>query len=434
MNAITALLEAPQSHAVLREILPSVGNLIHDKAEAVRLAVVRMLIRIKTIPNMKYYHIVPLDHLGARFAEEGRGNRTNPVASALTSLMVNSYFPQGPHVESREQIRRALKFLTDDPDAAAVFYANVSKYCPVNSVAQLMVQLLRCLHSAVAEQVKRESILARATIGKRRRFAGGNDDEEEQDEVDDESEPPPTDVMAGLAETVCTLLQSIQPDLIGNAEWDQFLLDEFSGQKLTTILSYYEKKASLSEEGDTRDDCHRICTSILRCAGMLPSKVADGLVPYISTMLASAQDPEDSDSPVESATAYIALLCLWGMTDEVAPSLAKSISSGFGENTLLDSAASDSKKRRSRTPRTSAAFFVLPHLPCHVALSVLGGILRGSDPSSVAAREAILRSQTARSAIEQALEQGTRCAEQMLDGLSVSNKIFPPAVNLSVLI
>lgn len=419
VNAIATLLDAPQSHAVLRELLPSLGNLIHDKVEKVRLAVVRMLLRIKGIPKVKYYHIVPNDHLQARLAEEGKNNPTNSVASALTSLMVNSFFPKDP----KENIRHALKFLTEDPDSAAVFFANVSKFRSADSVAQLTVQLLRCLHSSVEKHVQQEMKLARTATGKRIRSVEANDDDDDAES----SEPPPAYVMAYLAETISTLWQSIEAELPRYAEWNKFLLDEFSGPKLTTILTYFEKKAMNGcPSGDDdeieifHDDCSRTCSAILRCAGRLPSTAVQDLVPYISSILASVQDSDGGDIPMENVTAHIALLCLWDLTDEVAQSLSMSIRSAFQEDTLFNSPAADTRKRSSRRPRTSDVALAVPQLPPLVALNVLGGILCGAEPSSVGAREAILSSKTACIAIENALKEGKRHAEFVLEGDSVS--------------
>ena len=410
---------------MLRELLPSLGNLIHDKVEKVRLAAVRMLLRIKKVPDIKYYHIVSLDHLGARFAEEGKTNPTNSVAAALTGLMVNSYFPVGPNIAPAEQIRRTLKFLTDDPEAALVFYANLSRFRSVDAVAQLCVKLLRCLHSAIEKDQQREK-KKRAKSGKRRRFT----DESENADADDASESFPATLMASLAETIGILWESIEKDLQGDEEWNAFVVDEFSGATLTNILTYCEDKAKYADAvGDEeaeyiREDCYRTSAAILRCAGRLPAKAVEGLVPYISSLLASVEEPddegEDDDSPVDNVSSHVALLCSWDMTDEVALSLASSIKSAFQDDLFVGSPGDNSKKRRGRRSGSDASV-VVPQLPAKVALNVLGDILRGSDPTRVAAREALLSSEKACKSIEKALEVGTKHAERVLAGDSVSH-------------
>jgi hypothetical protein len=47
VHVISLLLEAEESHAVLRALLPSIGNLINDKVERLRLATVKLLLQVK---------------------------------------------------------------------------------------------------------------------------------------------------------------------------------------------------------------------------------------------------------------------------------------------------------------------------------------------------------------------------------------------------
>jgi condensin-2 complex subunit G2 len=451
VNAITRLLEAPQSHAVLREILPSIGNLIHDKVEKVRLAVVRMLLRIKKIPNIKYYHIVPLEHLTARFVEEAKGRSpTNTVAEALTSLMVNSYFPDGSNSDghSTEPIRRALQFCTDEPEAALVFYANVYKHRSFHSIAQLTIQLIRCLYKSVQEQMKRDHVEVKSkatTISKRRRRCNEFNDDEEN--ANDKDVTPPIEVMATIAEVISTLWQSIETQLHDHVEWNQFLMEEFSGPKLSTILTYYENKASniSTTEHDTDDvelildDCYRICSAMLLCAGRLPSKAVDGLVSNVVSslqMVSASFENRHHQQLIDSGTitAYLALLCTWDMTDAVISSIATSIRSELSHIanhsplSILGSPvaiADDSKKRRSSNRRKennkacrehdSSETITIPPLPVHIVLSVLDNIFVGADPSSIAARKAITSTKNRCDDIELALKDGMKCVERILD-------------------
>jgi condensin-2 complex subunit G2 len=442
VNAITHLLDAPQSHAVLREVLPSMGNLIHDKVEKVRLAVVRMLLRIKTVPNIKYYHIVPLEHLTARFAAEAKHHSpTNAVSVALTSLMVNSYFPEGSNTDvesSKEPIRRALQFCTDEPEAAIVFYTNVAKFRSFHSIAQLTIHLLRCLHTSVQEQMKQSSNKVSAAASKRRRRFGTV----VEDRIDDgEGEmTPPLEVMATIAEIICILWQSIESQLQDYEDWNQFLLDEFSGPKLSTILTFYESKSrniSTLEGIDDdemelmQDDCHRICSSMLQCAARLPSKSVDGLVTYMVsslTNMAASQGQGGMDNNI--VTSYIALFCMWGLTDAVVLSFMESIRDALGdspEGSIIGSpvpVALDSKKRRSSgrnsTMKTNQAdedkLATIPQLPVEIVLSVLDHILIGSDASSIAARKAILASKRSCENLIDALQNGMKCMERILNG------------------
>ena len=231
VNAISILLDAKETHAVLRALLPGLGNLIHDRVERVRLAVVRLLAKIKTIPGIKYYHVVPVHHLLARLVEESRPpkNACNPVASALTSLMVNSYFPQ--NVPTADQVSRTVSFLSSDPLAAAVFYSNISAHLALNSVSKLAAMLLRCLVVAV-----QAGPIGNKENRKRRRYGSQHQHDDEKDEPEELGEnlisSANTGLMASLAETICCLWESVSDVTVGILQVDQPLFSHTSSDRV----------------------------------------------------------------------------------------------------------------------------------------------------------------------------------------------------------
>lgn len=207
-----------------------------------------------------------------------------------------------------------------------------------------------------------------------------------------------------------------------NEPCNEFLYEAFSGAVLTDVHAHFEQKASESEElgkrgWKIRDDCYRTNAAILRCAGRLPPKAVEGLASHISSKLADLKANIDDDAVHENITPHIALLCLWGMTEDVASSLSASIQSAFGDDDELISPDVGDGKRNSnkrRSGRNRKEDLAVPPLPARVALEVLGDLLRGPDPSSVAAREAVLSSSAACHAFEMALEVGTVRAERLL--------------------
>lgn len=156
IQTITYLLQEEKTHAVLRPLLPSLGNMIHDKTEKVRLSVVKMLLVVKKLKGIKYYHVVPAKHLLARLAEEARGknNPTGPVAKALTELLSNSFFPTGSKTTTADVIGRTFRLLQDNPDAALTFYRNASTQLSVHSIVKLISALMKCLCFLIVEEKK----------------------------------------------------------------------------------------------------------------------------------------------------------------------------------------------------------------------------------------------------------------------------------------
>jgi condensin-2 complex subunit G2 len=248
LEAATALLEAPQSHAVLRALLPSLGNLIHDKAERVRLAAVKMLRRIKQIPGIRFYHVVPVDHLTARLSEEKRlhqGNPRNAVAKELTALMLNSYFPQGTNVSGADQLQRTLTFLLTDSSAALVFYANLVDHLEVESITKFIVMMLACLKSAVnVDQAQQVTEQSQANSKKRRRRgASSENDQTTENSNKNLMSASNTSLMAGLSENICVLWESIEPMLSADDENQpskDLLTKIFAEAHLANILSHFD--------------------------------------------------------------------------------------------------------------------------------------------------------------------------------------------------
>ena len=428
---------------MLRGLLTHVGALVHDKVEKVRVAVVKMLIAVKALKTIKYFDVVPVEHLTGRLAEEGEGNMNGPVASALTGLMANSYFPDGNDVSGAIQIKRTLMFLSKDPRAARVFYHNISQHISVKSVVKLMAMLLACLESAIqTEQKEMTSKVADAKQRKRRRFGKGDSGDEDTvpdgdaEQTDEARKKSPvtannTSLMASLAETIDVLWQSIEKKLSAKEYSSDYelLVDKFYGTALMDILNHFERTAGLAGAREVNsalaveEDCYRVCAAVLRCAARLPSEAIEGLVPHISTALAALSQHNGSALSLRRTTGFIAVLCLWDMTDQVGGALARSIESAFENDHSLyyedHVSRPDTRKRRTGAPSRTSVVAVVPALSPLLALSVLGNILCGSDPSSIAAREALLHSHDASTAIRRALQRAIKYAELALTGTIV---------------
>ena len=424
---VSLLLEAEHSRAVLRPLLPSLGNLIHDKVEKVRVAVVKMLLKIKKIRGLKYYHVVPVEHLLARLQAEGEvlDSPTSVVATELTGLMLNSYFPQGDGVTGADQMKRTLTFLTNNDGAASIFYQNIAYHLSIGSVAKLAAMLLQCLSAAIDADVKESTAAASSKSKKKRSKKRGRDENSSDDEEEGSSggdktlNASNTRLMAAITETICCLWESIAPSLTeaNNEEINDYLTDAFSGSVLTDALSHFEQKhedAVEDEDKVQQMECRRICSAILRCAGNLTPAVVDGLSSRISTMEVTENT---------NLTAHMALLCVWGMEEDVAKAIGKSIKQGLmdgtDEDAMMEEPRRQSTKRNARSEKrkgTTAEDDMLPfaNMPASLAIASLSNILRGVDPSCVAARDAILDSASACSALEGALDAATSTAERML--------------------
>jgi hypothetical protein len=432
LDAITLILHNPVSLPVLRPLLSKLGNLIHDRVEQVRAACVRMLLQIKKIPGIKYYHVIPVDHLTARLAAEGRANNpTNTVSALLTGLMINSYIPQSS-TEENQQLNRTITFVKSHPEAATVFYQNVSKYLSSTEVEKLAVLLFRYVKNAKKNESPKftgQDATNRET--KRRRPAKANNND--MDTTDLQSS---WSTVANVANIICILLQS--SDLNdGNYNASDILRKEFTATNLISTIAHYEEQARDQNMSDcVKETCYQISSSILQFAATLPAQTVTQLVPHVianmqslvsterrhSESLNSIENGEKDDvASMGTISAHVALLCVSGRMDDVARSIASSIEISFEveHEILFASPAIDSRKRKSgkRADVIAASAgdgIVLPSLPGTIALKLLTNTLSGINPSSITVRKSLLTSTDAMHAIENALSRGIRHAEKIL--------------------
>ncbi|GFS92095.1 condensin-2 complex subunit G2 [Nephila pilipes] len=139
------LLENPLTIPTLRIILPRLKPLFHDISDPVRIAFCQLLLRVKKICGIKYYEIVPLDHLLARMEEDP------VVAKAIVNLIHNSYFPKN---ESAEMwLGRCVEMIKVDRGASRVFFQYVPNLIGLNATAQFMIQVVKAIHFYVKNKV-----------------------------------------------------------------------------------------------------------------------------------------------------------------------------------------------------------------------------------------------------------------------------------------
>lgn len=101
---------------------------------------------------MHFYDIVPVDHLLERMAQD---RQCPAVCRVMTELLLNSFYPQadssmGGGGPETEQLNRCMQFVSRNPVAAEVFYANLRSFASIGHVAKLMTVLFTFLVTAEA--------------------------------------------------------------------------------------------------------------------------------------------------------------------------------------------------------------------------------------------------------------------------------------------
>jgi condensin-2 complex subunit G2 len=107
LEGLTFLLDLHLSRALLFSLLPSLKPLIHDKAEHVRLAFLALLARVRTVPGIKFWQVVPLEDLLARLAID-----CTTVRQKVSALLAHSYLPNpNPNPNPALHLQRCLLLL-----------------------------------------------------------------------------------------------------------------------------------------------------------------------------------------------------------------------------------------------------------------------------------------------------------------------------------
>lgn len=371
VNAVSQVLENTCSHGILRELLPPLCNLIHDKAEKVRVAVVKLLQHIKKVPNIKYYKIVSVNHLMARIVAEPKTN--NGVVSGLTGLMVNSYAPEIADVE--QLVSRTQKFLADYPRAAPAFYSNLKKYRSASYICQLVVGLYHCLCFELESH--RRAVEKRRNFGKRSRIEDLSSDNDNEVDL----------VLCGtLVNVILVLWTSIKTDLDQSVEWSEFVASEIEGQSLIDMVACFDRISAMSlphgdDDGDDGDEtqvkdiCNQSSRLLLQCAALLPQATVNSLIKKI---------PSNSDT--SKSPAYFALMSVWGLG--IGDELASSIAAAFGDDPIVAATEEvlSSQKRRSGATKSLAM-----RMDPLRAVRIVSAILQANDTSSNVARDSLVQ-------------------------------------------
>ncbi|XWS45153.1 hypothetical protein CRYUN_Cryun15aG0112000 [Craigia yunnanensis] len=114
LNGIIYLLGNPQSHEILKVLLPRLGHLMLDNVLSVRVAMVDILLLLKDIRTFQFIKVVGLEVLLNTLA-----NDQSPVAHKITRLLMPSYFPARLAID--EACNRCVMLMKRSPLAGARF-------------------------------------------------------------------------------------------------------------------------------------------------------------------------------------------------------------------------------------------------------------------------------------------------------------------------
>ncbi|KAF8793783.1 Condensin-2 complex subunit G2 like protein [Argiope bruennichi] len=131
------LLENPLTLPTMQVILPRLKPLFHDISDPVRIAFCQLLLRVKKISAIKYFNIVPIEHLLARMEED------SVISKLIVNLVYNSYFPKDESPDG--WLTRCIEMIKADRGASRVFFQYAPGFIGLDTTAQFMIHAVKSI-------------------------------------------------------------------------------------------------------------------------------------------------------------------------------------------------------------------------------------------------------------------------------------------------
>ncbi|KAJ0394860.1 hypothetical protein P43SY_002501 [Pythium insidiosum] len=315
-EGVQFILDNHNAHAILKPLLPMLAPLIHDRNERVRAEFAALLVRIKSIRNLHFYDIVPVNDLLDRLVVD----RECPlVRKQLVLLFLNSYFPQS--VGGSSQVARCLSLVKKHPEAAMVFYGHVADHASVGSVCKLAALLCRCSLNFVSKRLKKEEDV---------------DDDEDDDDDDDEEESFSVVGRIVILEIMVSLLKSVHVKVLNDdryAECKTFLAQQLSAEALKALIVAYSTDHPFDAEA---------LRAIWKIAGYLGDIVQEPLLePLVAQLMATN---EASSKPLVDA--MVECLAKWHQLPSLVSKVEDVLLQWRLDDFVLPTAGSKSTKNK----------------------------------------------------------------------------------------
>ncbi|XP_065053043.1 condensin-2 complex subunit G2-like [Rhopilema esculentum] len=146
-KGLKVLLNNKLSHTLLKILLPCLRDLIHDNSERVRRAFLDFLILVKGVRSIKFWSIVPLEHLFARLEVE----TSISCIKLIVKLLANSYFPS--KANQTIKLANCLELMQASRAAARTFFRFAHQSTNIRVLANFIVLLSECLLECIKNPV-----------------------------------------------------------------------------------------------------------------------------------------------------------------------------------------------------------------------------------------------------------------------------------------
>eukprot|EP00051_Salpingoeca_urceolata_P017934 m.249024 g.249024 ORF g.249024 m.249024 type:complete len:1108 (+) comp19082_c0_seq4:119-3442(+) len=336
---------------LMKQLLPRLRDSIHDPSERVRSAFIDCLLFVKGIRDVKYWDVVPVEHLLARLEVD-----SHAIAEKLAGLMATSYFPQKKTDASRAG--RCAKLLRVNPGAARRFYQLLPCRVATNTLARFV-------------SVLSKTVLATLTDTNDMSEAEGEEGAGRQITIDD---------VPGIVEVIAVVAGSISSQA-GSDREDRASLKKLAAAVDPTVMAVLQHYPSGSAAA----------LAALQTSKYLPAERKDFDAVITDTLLHSTASATDR----KEVSAQIEYIVAQNQHKRLLTAISSTLDSYFSEAECAKPPKSKrsskrTKKSSKKTLPTDTAALLLDELVTCCARGSLRDVLASYEASSLSPVLALL--------------------------------------------
>ncbi|XP_037804302.1 condensin-2 complex subunit G2-like isoform X1 [Penaeus monodon] len=393
LKGIILMLDSNDAVPFLKEVLPRIGDAFDDINGNVRSTFVKILLKVKSLKIIRYWDIVPMNHILHRLEED-----TPVMCKLITQLLLNTFHPI--QREDQELLHRTLALLEENRAAARRFYQYTSRKLDLQSNVHFMLLILRCLRNhllnqqaqvgqqesdhensntsleertnpSVGSQKNLKLGLGVAPDNKENRVpsqrkavsAAAKESDERKDVSDDEQNADddsasPLDnpaVIGGLFDTI-VIIWTTNAHRLAQPENEKYI--EAIRTRVSKSMPLFFKAFKENDE---------VSQTLLYLSSFLPKALVPTIVSHCMSRLRGLQQDQDKE---ESYVTYVNALCNWNRVDDILELATEWLNEGFSAGVTTSS----KERRKSRkgvrfqealTPQPLLALRLVGHILQH---------------------------------------------------------------------
>ena len=321
------LLSTPNSHVYLRKVLPRLADRLHDSSEAVRAAMLDLLLAVKGVRSINYWDVVSLNSLLARLEVD------KPfIRRRIVKLLRNSFCPS--NVDDEKFLQRCIHLVSTSRPASRRFYQDAN--LTLEDASRLILAVLSSVKQWVKNLPEEEVGKTSAGGGRRKLYNSMVDDtmsttassasslvpdvmatseDQEGDGGEEEEEPEPEhpysnpEVVWGVLDVVCVLWtrHNVEMSKDENIEM-RSTLEKKAGKCLMVLFRHFRASPA--------------CGTIVYLASFLPDRL---VAPLASYSMAKVRGGEEHWQGCADS------LCNWRRGGELLEVVLESLKAGLSQ-------------------------------------------------------------------------------------------------------